>query len=156
MARELVINEYCDECLGTTGERTPATRTETITLARGLTRELATCDAHAGPYDALVIQLQSYGQAPTAAPNVPTAGRASSNGSGPDYRCVICQGKYASRGSLQAHVRKFHDTTLSVLEGKATGRAFTCPECDYTAANPQGLGAHRRHKHGVTGKATVS
>ena len=55
-----------------------------------------------------------------------------------------CGKTYKNRGSVGAHVRQDHDTTLPILEGKPATE--TCSDCGQKFASVQALGMHAR-KH---------
>lgn len=45
--------------------------------------------------------------------------------------------------------------TAAGAPGGVRGGARECPECGKQLANPQALGAHKRHTHGIAGKTTT-
>ena len=59
--------------------------------------------------------------------------------------CPVCSQEFANRGSVSAHVRNVHGTSLSEIEGRSDG--LPCPHCDQRLAKPQGLAAHIRAIH---------
>jgi hypothetical protein len=55
----------------------------------------------------------------------------------------------STHAALSSHLRSFHGTSIAAATGQP--EPFQCPECDFSSARPQGLGAHRRSAHGVAG-----
>jgi hypothetical protein len=72
MARELVIQAWCDRCAGD-DKRTPATLSRTITFDHKEALEVDLCDEHRQPVDELLQLLETYGRKPAPArePRVP-------------------------------------------------------------------------------------
>lgn len=70
------------------------------------------------------------------------------------YPCPMdgCTKVPSTLAALGSHLRANHD---GMTIARATGQPepFKCPECDFTSARAQGLGAHRRAVHGVRGVA---
>jgi hypothetical protein len=88
-----------------------------------------------------------------------TAARASSSGSvsahtapTSEWACPVdgCGKVPKGRKALQSHLRTYHDG-MSLASAMGEPEPYVCPECGQRAANPQGLGAHRRAVHGVAG-----
>jgi ribosomal protein S27E len=167
MARQVIVKTWCDPCLDN-GQDNEGVELPALKLPElpGRARLLALCEVHRKElYDPLVEALRLLGQpvdaegavVPTkttrkkaAAPVEPTAVEpAAADGR---VACPSCGESLASRTGLQAHVRRIHDTTLAVLEGRNAEDGFACPECGQVCLNPQGLGAHRSRIHGVKGK----
>lgn len=62
-----------------------------------------------------------------------------------DRTCPKCGKVLKNPGSMRAHVRSQHGTTVSALTG--TKGEFVCPDCGDSFTKPQGLSAHRRIRH---------
>ena len=62
----------------------------------------------------------------------------------PTHACPVCQKHYKNRGSLAAHVRTQHETSLQVVEGKPA--TVPCETCGGMFATQQALQMHQR-KH---------
>ena len=146
MARAMVTLTWCDQCLEDDDQETPAAPMPEL---EGIGVDL--CEAHAAPVVALRELYQHYGskgprtmRAPRSRLQVAAAGAmAETQGR------VMCPGPgcgklYKNRGSLGAHVRSDHHTTLPLLEGKPATE--TCPDCGQKFASRQALGMHAR-KH---------
>jgi uncharacterized C2H2 Zn-finger protein len=137
MARELVIQSWCDVCLAA-DTKTAVTVSEVVRLGTAAAVQLDLCADHAAPVVA-VRELLTYGTPPDDTP--PPAAR--------DDTCPICGRNYLNRGSLTAHVRQVHHTTMSAVRGKPAA-AVTCPVCGRTFAANQGLASHVGSSHGTT------
>lgn len=158
MAREIVA--FCDRCFDTKGDRVPGT-TRQLDLGQG-SFEVEICDPCydelVGPLDKLLV---NHGR------EVVEPGSATAK-----LRCPWCPATLASVRNLRDHVGHKHSeqsgefiTSLVERKNGAAARAPSrrserreCPECEFVAGSPQGLGAHRRSAHGVEGSSpsTVS
>jgi transcription elongation factor Elf1 len=73
------------------------------------------------------------------------------------YECPFCPNLYVSRTTLYSHSKNVHGFDIANQSPAGADLAeLTCPECQaqgktMVAAGKQGLGAHRRVKHGVVG-----
>jgi predicted RNA-binding Zn-ribbon protein involved in translation (DUF1610 family) len=174
MARQVIVKTWCDPCLeqsvDTEGEELPPLKLPELP---GRARVLALCEVHRKElYDPLVEALRELGQTVDAegnpagargplkkTPMEPAITGPSSTPSSAELgptTCPDCFKELKSLGSLQAHVRHVHNTTLRELQGHPKGEGFACPECGQVCLNAQGLGAHRSRKHGVAGKKATA
>jgi hypothetical protein len=73
MARELVIQAWCDRCATDEGKQIPATLSRTITLDHQEALEVDLCDEHRQPVDELLQLLETCGRkpAPVREPRAP-------------------------------------------------------------------------------------
>jgi hypothetical protein len=165
MAKQVVttVYEWCDIHLGEDDKQLEADLSETLMFGR-LTRNLALCPECREKEKTLeewIDIFRQYGTKPDAelatVPLRPHA-RAAAQQSGdlnfcPVESCPRHERPYDSRTGLRDHVRKVHDTTLGVLEGKPVSTEFPCevPGCTEKSKSAAGLGSHMRATHGIPG-----
>jgi hypothetical protein len=170
MAKQVVttVYEWCDLHLGEDDKQLEAELSETLTFGR-LTRNLALCpECRETPktFVEWIEAFRQYGSKPDAelatAPLRPHA-RAAAQQSGdlnfcPVESCPRHERPYDSRTGLRDHVRKVHDTTLGVLEGKPAKTEFPCgiDGCKEVPKSAAGLGSHRRSAHGIVGDSKTA
>lgn len=161
MVSQLVTLRHCDVHLTMMDQRVDATGIPFVITLDGITRELDLCEPCADTHVAPIRALVDMG-GPQTVPDRPMR-RAVDRGDD-FYACPDCPSVLSSRGSLLAHLKSRHglDSTTAVARmpprryPTQTGTSFPCPEpgCDFVAAAPAGLGAHRRHRHGIVGAAS--
>lgn len=67
--------------------------------------------------------------------------------------CKYCDQTFTHQG-MSLHQAKAHNVksgTAALLEVRGKSGGHPCPECEFQSPNVQGLGAHRRAKHGIIG-----
>jgi hypothetical protein len=124
--------------------------------------ELDACEDCAGPFVALVADLQEHARQLSGPKSAPAQPRVTPDDatavipldgmptpSGPDktpVQCALCDKRPKGVPAYASHLRSYHDTTIAEVEGKAT---LPCPVdgCKRKAANGTGLGAHLRNSH---------
>lgn len=68
-------------------------------------------------------------------------------------QCLYCEKRYTETG-MGMHMASAHGVkskTQQILETRGKTGKLKCPECDFRSNAPQGIAAHRSHRHGVTG-----
>lgn len=147
MAREIVIQIYCDICQED-GARKPGAQEVTLTLAElgPAPRVLALCDEHRRRlYDPLRDMVAEFAQKADAdGEPKPTRRRRQSDG---EVTCPECVRTFPSRNALGSHARKTHDKSVSELLGEPL--PFKCeePGCGKAFGAPQGLAVHLARTH---------
>lgn len=124
MAKLVEILSVCDLCAAeTAGARVPATQTMVLAFDRPPFRELDLCDTHAAPFSQLQGLAVAHGLAlkDDALPK-PRRKRSSGEGRNPD--------------------------PLDTAQYRDAAGLYHCPECEFTTAGHQGLGAHYSRRHG--------
>jgi uncharacterized C2H2 Zn-finger protein len=172
MAREVVINITCD---WHKNERDVRIEGQGFTVTFGAIQyDIDLCGPCIEEFaDPLREVVEKYGEA--SGPGVRARRKARPSETPTEgIACPLCQAVQAHRHSLGSHLRKAHDTNLGEIEkrgllphgaeAKRRGRKGQqyggdrswdgprkCPECDWMTSSPQGMGAHRKAKHGVVG-----
>jgi hypothetical protein len=170
MAKQTVvtIHTWCDFHLIDDDKQIEAYYSEDFTVGR-LTRTLACCPEHEDlPVSLKDLHsiLEKYGTKPDSelahGPLRPAARqRAMEDGEMhlcPIEKCARSERPYESRTGLRDHVRKVHDTTLGVLEGRPITTKFPCTEegCNEVPKSAAGLGSHLRAAHGIIGASKTA
>lgn len=148
MAREVIVKEWCDACLGFDRVKAEATWSQVVAIDR-LSRLLALCDKHHSLIIQPLLDALEYGAQPDRGPAVDLER---------PHRCPVCEKGYPTRNGLGHHLRRMHAKTLGevgaelepMLPEPEPDKPYRCPECSRSFASPQGLGAHRYQVHGVT------
>jgi hypothetical protein len=142
MTRELTIVGACDLC------HAPAPHMHTFAID-GLTREIDLCEQHWSDLalSDLADTLTEHGRRPAkTSDDAPEVKRIPGERPRDPQTCPICGTISKNRGSLSAHLRSAHQTSLGVLAGRY--EPTPCPECGKPFAH-QGMTMHRRMIHGV-------
>lgn len=156
MVRKVTIIANCDVCYAR-GEEVPAIEQHTITIDSQQPRTVDLCPEHWEPFAPLVQLVSMVGnpivEEPTRAGKQPNADQPN--------ECPICHGVFSDRKHMRQHYYRQHPGQPKLRNWVAPAPAkigkvdpinpLRCPECDFVAAKAQGLGAHRRAKHGVIG-----
>jgi len=123
--------------LNAVGRVTEGPRRKAATAARKAARTEA--EAHAAPV------YRHDAQRPVEAPRTAEG-----------YPCPVegCGKVPSTHAALSSHLRAFHGTSIAAATGQP--EPFQCPDCEFTSARPQGIGAHRRAVHGVQGAHSAS
>jgi uncharacterized C2H2 Zn-finger protein len=103
MAREIVVQSWCDVCLKRNDVRTPATWSGEITI--GSTRQLDLCDEHAEPVRSMVEILDDYGT--STEPPRRRRRRRTDDDAG-TLPCPECGKTFATPQGLGAHRSRSH------------------------------------------------
>lgn len=67
-------------------------------------------------------------------------------------QCLYCPKRYTETG-MGMHMAAAHGVkskTQQILETRGKTGRLKCPECDFRSNAPQGIAAHRSHRHGIT------
>ena len=151
MATAMLTVRYCDRCLTEKDEQVPA---DAMPDVQGMNLDL--CAEHAAPLMEALAVYERYGAKGDRTMRAPlqlTPSGKRRRGQG-DLTCPGCgRTGYLNRGSLSAHVRQTHDTSLSVLEGRPAD--VVCDDCGQTSSPPsRGWGCTSGSTRGTTQPGT--
>lgn len=154
-----MIVARCNVCLKDQGAFNDAVGGETITVGN-LTKEVDCCEDHLPFLTELINFLERFGEDPPSVGEVVRAERrAEARNATLKHRCPVCEKRYASRSSLRTHTERVHSASVGELERRP--QTWVCELCEakgqrFEASAPQGLGAHKKKRHGVTGTSSTA
>ena len=151
MATQIEVSKWCDVHLYERDEHVPG---ETFPIpVPGTVKTVELCpeceEIILGPVRKLYAD---YGARPdaSATPLPPKGGGKASS------VCPECGSQHPNVSLMRAHVKRIHkDKAATLLDLHGRGLPCTQPGCGFEAVNPQGLGAHLRHAHGVAGTSKI-
>lgn len=171
MAQKIVT--MCDAHLHTEEAEVPGLAWEVTLLGPGeskpTTWAVDLCHADGKTLEDLAVMLTAVGRitegskkarreaarAAMARESSPTAGTAhaaptAALGVNAARSCPVegCGAVAKNRQALASHLRSAHDG-MSLAKAYGQPEPYACPDCDFSSARPQGLGAHRRAAHGT-------
>ena len=175
--RQVAIVITCDVCR-LQGKEVTSIENHVFTIDNGRPRSLDLCEEHWESFEPLVKVIDMAGNPYSEAPDPPSqsqrpgpASRATTlvtptvvDATKIEGQCPVCLNELSSRKNMVAHVRKSHpgyrvrrpQPELTPGAKSDPDHPLRCPECGYLSSRPQGLGAHRRIKHGVMGTSTYA
>ena len=148
MATQIITRTLCDFCQADEVETTDDVETVLVAI-NGQRWEVDGCKPHRQPLLDLADTLAEHGR------KVPMRAEIAPDGSA-RVECPACHKSYKNRASLGSHARQDHGLTLGQLEGRDTGKSFTCDECQREFDTPQGYAVHRNRAHGVKAQSQTS
>lgn len=155
MAQELVINTWCDVCMGD-GGRKEIGESHQVALQGHAPRVIDLCERHAKTLVGLLDEaLGLYGRRPDGVPKRPYTKRATTQpaeGTTPSPRvpvqggaqCLVCGHQAPTSSALGQHIKQAHGLSMTQMFGAA------CPLCG-TELSATGMGMHLTKAHDVKG-----
>lgn len=140
----------CSLCQAETDDRAKSAHYELSGPGGALEYDL--CPACEGAEDMQVFFAAGIPLKGSKKPRAVKAAAPVAIGEADEVACEFCSEVFTRKG-IGLHQSTAHNIkSKSAIVDESRGHGdHVCPDCGYGARNPQGLGAHRRVKHGVKG-----